>query len=465
MRFRAVPLLAIALAFAQVSASPKRFISYGDIAPQIRNLLVEQGISEENFDAYVALLNRRSLERETIGESDHLIYFVLQSERFTHKPKVEPALSAYEFVQNLSAREKAQYLSEAARLPPIEKLPAAASSRLRDFKKAIENPTDDERLAYFKLFIQEHGKSFGSVSEYLYAQYARAMKFLYEKEFVSRGITDPQSATAYIASLYQNRGHSTDTQVEANFAVYIALAVLKAEIGSKRLNNVLIVGPGLDFAPRTDLIDVINPQSYQPFAVADALINLQLADPDRLRIHCVDINNRVVSYLRRFPKQEVKRLALLSGVAESGTRLLSAEYKRYFELLGRQIGTESPLDSLPRKYRGHLKKTLLIRGQVADAVSVEKMNIVTERGEPSAPYDLVVVTNVFPYFNSVELLLSLINIEAVMGRGGYLIHNEGRQTLFSFSKLLGLPMIHSRTELIRSGDPAPLYDTVWVHRK
>lgn len=432
MRFRAVLLLALALAFAQVSASPKRSISYGDIAPQIRNLLVEQGISEKNFDDYITSLNRRTAERETIGESDHLIYFVLQSERFTRQRKVEPAVSAYEFVQNLSAQEKSQYLSEEARLPPIEKLPASAASRLRNFINQIEKPTSDERLAYFKRFIQENRKSSDSPLQYLYAQYARAMRFLYEKEFVSRGITDPQSATAYIASLYQNRGHSTDTQVEANFAVYIALAVLKAEIGSKRLNNVLIVGPGLDFAPRTDLIDVINPQSYQPFAVADALINLQLADPARLRIHCVDINDRVVSHLRRFPKQAVKRLALLSGVADSGKRLLSAEYKRYFETLGRQIGTESPLDGLRREYGGHLKKTLLIRGQVADAVTVEKLNIVTERGEPSAPYDLVVVTNVFPYFNSVELLLSLVNIEAVMGKGAYLIHNEGRQTLFSF---------------------------------
>lgn len=465
MRFRAVPLLALALIFAQVSASPKRSISYGDIAPQIRNLLVEQGISEKNFDDYIASLDRRTAERETIGESDHMIYFVLQSERFTRQRKVEPAVSAYEFVQNLSAPERAQYLSEEARLPPLEKLPAAAALRLRDFKKALETPTNDERLAYFKSFIQEHRKSAGSVSEYLYAQYARAMKFLYEKEFVSRGITDPQRATAYIASLYQNRGHSTDTQVEANFAVYIALAALKAEGGSKRLNNVLIVGPGLDFAPRTDLIDVIDPQSYQPFAVADALINLQLADPDRLRIHCVDINNRVVSHLRRFPKQSVKQLALVSGVAESGKRILSAEYKRYFEFLGRQIGTESPLNGLPQEYSGHLKKTLSIRGPVADAVSVEKLNIVTERMEPSAPYDLVVVTNVFPYFNSVELLLSIVHIEAVMGKGSYLIHNERRQTLFSFTGLLNLPMIHSRTELIRSGDPAPLYDTVWVHRK
>ncbi|MBA3439781.1 MAG: hypothetical protein H0T92_07925 [Pyrinomonadaceae bacterium] len=414
----------------------------------------------------MASLNRRTAERERVGESDHLIYFILQSERFTERPKIEPALSAYEFVQNLNAQEKAQYLSEAARLPPVERLPASVSARLHDFINQIEKPADDERLAYFKLFVQENRKPFRSSFQYLYAQYARAMRFLYEKEFVSQGITDPRAATRYIASLYQNRGHSTDTQIEANFVVYISLAALKAELGwARQLNNVLIVGPGLDFAPRTDLIDVIDPQSYQPFAVADALIDLKLADARRLRIHCIDINERVIGYLRRFPRQNPKRLALLSGVADSERQPLSPEYKRYFQALGKQIGTESPLDGLPRKYRSHLKKTLVVGGQAAGMVSAEKLNIVTEREDSSTRYDLVVVTNVFPYFNSTELLLSLVNIEAMMVKGGYLIHNEPRQMLFSFSKLLDLPMIHARTELIRSGDPSPLYDAVWVHRK
>ena len=107
----------------------------------------------------------------------------------------------------------------------------------------------------------------------------------------------------------------------------------------------------------------------------------------------------------------------------------------------------------------------MIHDQIAEAISAEKLNMVTEREDSATPYDLVVVTNVFPYFNATELLLALVNIEAMMAKGGYLIHNEGRQALFSAAKLLNLPMILSRTELIRSGDPAPLYDTVWVHRK
>lgn len=461
-------LLAAALAIhcLRVDAHVKREIRYTDVPAAFHKILNEQQINETNFDAYVASLNRRTAERETIGESDHLIYFVLQSERFTNNAKVEPAISSYEFVRNLNAQEKSKYLSEAAQLPPIEKLPQSASVRLYDFAKAIEKPTADERLSYFKLFIRENQKTFGSSLQYLYAQYARAMRFLYEKEFVSRGITDPQSARRFIASLYQDRGHSTDTQIEANFAVYVSLAVLKAQLGTtQQLNNVLVVGPGLDFAPRTDLIDVISPQSYQPFAVADALINLKLADADHLRIHCVDINDRVINYLRQFPKQKIKQLSLLSGVGEGKGRPLSSEYKRYFQELGKQIGVASPLNGLPQKYDSHLKKTLVVREQAADRMTAEKMNIVTERKDSSARYDLVVVTNVFPYFNSTELLLSLVNIEAMMKRGGFLIHNEPRPTLFSFAKFLNLPMIHSRTELIRAGDPTPLYDTVWVHRK
>ena len=56
----------------------------------------------------------------------------------------------------------------------------------------------------------------------------------------------------------------TDTQVEANFAVHTALSVIRA-YGPDRLDRVLIVWPGLDFAPRTDLLEAYEPQSYQPW--------------------------------------------------------------------------------------------------------------------------------------------------------------------------------------------------------
>ena len=69
--------------------------------------------------------------------------------------------------------------------------------------------------------------------------YARAMGFLYEKEF--------KAPHNQVAGLYQTRGHSTGTKVEANYAVWNALGVLKAMQPGLAIGRVLVVAPGLDF--------------------------------------------------------------------------------------------------------------------------------------------------------------------------------------------------------------------------
>ena len=84
---------------------------------------------------------------------------------------------------------------------------------------------------------------------YLVAEYARTMRFLYEKESGQQSDHPP-------ADLYQERGFATDTQMEANFSVWTALSVLKALEPKPAVQRILIVGPGLDLAPRTSLLDL-----------------------------------------------------------------------------------------------------------------------------------------------------------------------------------------------------------------
>jgi hypothetical protein len=451
--------------FASPGAPAKRPIQYSDLKAEFRDWLSRQGISDFAFANYVTGINQSTVERELIGEYDHLIFFLLQSERFTPQPRVEPALSAYEFVHRLPAPERARYLANGnLYLPSRGMLPKSAAVRFVDFIDALNKETRDERMAYFRSLIQKTAAPGQPVFDRLYAEYARSMKFLYQKEFAAKQIREPRQLAAYVSSLYQDRGHSTDTQVEANFALHIALSTLKAQAPATQLNNVLIIGPGLDFAPRTDLIDLFGPQSYQPFAVADALLALKLADAAALRIHCVDINDRVVSYLQGLPTRHATQLSLLSSLPDRTQRPLTDEYKRYFRELGSNIGTQAPL-KLPERFEPYLKKSLLVRQAVAERISVDQLNIITERYEPSPRYDLVVVTNVFPYFNATELLLALSNIASMMAEGGYLMHNESRTLLSSVTETLGLPLLQARTVLIASGQGAPLFDGVAIHRK
>jgi hypothetical protein len=457
---------------AQKPDLAKRQIAYADIPAGLCEWLEKEGVSLNNFSDHIAAINRSTAERETRGEYDHLIFFMLQSRRGATQTKIEPALSAYEFVNGLGESERERYLAETPDyLPPEERMPKAARARMNEFIRAIDQDSDDERMIYFKTLLKNTAPKSPSLAQRLYTEYAHAMRFLYRKEFGSQKFSKERLA-GYVASLYQDRGHSTDTQIESNFAVYTALAALKAgekaQSPSTRLNRVLIVGPGLDFAPRTDFIDLFGPQCYQPFAVADALLSLKLCDPAGLQIDCVDINERVVAHLQSVRRRGEVTLSILSGVNDGAGHALSEDYKEYFRNLGRSVGREDAIN-VPVDLASRLKKSLRIGPEVTGRINAHRLNIITERFERSdgsAPnYDLVIVTNVFPYFNPTELLFALTNISAMLADGGYLIHNELQTVPSSFITPLGLPLRQARTVLIAHSENAPLFDGVAIHQK
>lgn len=155
---------------------------------------------------------------------------------------------------------------------------------------------------------------------------------------------------------------------------------------------------------------------------------------------------------------------MLSGLKDSEARPLTADYKSYFRDFGKSIGEESALE-VPAQFAAHLKKSLRIRPSVVAAIRADRLNIVTERYQNSPQYDLVIVTNVFPYFRPTELLFALANIAAMMTDGGYLIHNELQSVPAQFIAPLGLPLQQARTVLIADDKTSPLFDGVAVHRK
>ena len=80
--------------------------------------------------------------------------------------------------------------------------------------------------------------------------------------------------------------------------------------------------------------------------------------------------------------------------------------------------------------------------------------------------DLVVVTNVLPYFDDRELTLALTNIHAMLAPAGVLIHNEARPEVGEITSALGLPLTQARTAMLATAsDAPPLYDSVFVHKK
>ena len=115
---------------------------------------------------------------------------------------------------------------------------------------------------------------------------------------------------------------------------------------------------------------------------------------------------------------------------------------------------------------GHLLKTVRVQSAAARVLRAESLDVVTERLD-EAPFDLVIATNILPYFDDAELMLAMSNIAAMLAPGGVFLHNEARPMIQSVASALGLPFEQSRQAIIATvrGAAAPLGDSVWLHRK
>jgi hypothetical protein len=381
---------------------------------------------------------------------DHLIFFLLQSETFTSQPRIEPALSARRLVESMPGPERERYLwGELDSTLSAGLVPPGVAARIRDFTIALHNPVGDERITWYRDLV---GAS--NVESTLVSQYFRSMRFLYEKEFLSKRL-EGDRRRSQVAELYQSRGLSTDTRADSGFAVWQALASLKRQAPAAQLDRVLIVGPGLDSAPRTDLTD-LPPQSPQPFAVADAILRLGLSSAGAVSIHCVDVDPGVIRFLQEFPNRPRGSVAFIS---RRGTK----EYQTYFQSIGNGIGREVPANPLWNLPSAVQARTIEIRPGVARRVTASRMNIIAETASPS--FDLVIATNVFLYFGRTELLLAMASIHSLLREGGYLIHNEIRDEIDSFSRGLGLLPVDARRVPLFESDQRLLLDGFVLHRK
>ena len=193
----------------------------------------------------------------------------------------------------------------------------------------------------------------------------------------------------------------------------------------------------------------------------DALVELGLARLDDLEVVGADINPRVVDHLRR-ERSAPPTLRLVSGLRQTPQLSLERDYRDYFGLLGNAISaSREPVADV----NGHLTKTVRVQPSAALALTAAPLDIVTERLE-GAPFDLVIATNILPYFDDVELTLATGNIAAMLSPGGILLHNEPRAALREIATAAGLPLEQSRQAPIATvaGAP-PLADTIFLHRR
>jgi len=435
----------LALAAAIVIAAAARPVTWSDLTPAVQARLEQAGVTAAGFDAKVADLDRSARSRVLEGDYDHLIFYILQSTHFTTLPPIEPALSA--------RRAITAAMTDRQPLP----LPADVEARVSAFLAAIDARDDDPRLAYFRsLMANSREMPLEMRKKVVALQYTRAMWFLHFKEFAA-------AKAGHAEQLYESRGLSTDTEVEAGYAVQVGLGVSKGLEPSKRIRRVLIVGPGMDLAPRTGMLEAGPPESYQPWAVIDALVSLGLSKMDDLVVVGADINPRVVDHLRASAATPPE-LRLVSGLGASDTVTLTSGYREYFAALGGSVG-QAAAGGVGGAPAGHLSKAVRVSAAAARALRAEPLDIVTEQlsGET---FDLIIATNILPYFDHVERLLALSNIAGMLAPGGVFLHNDARPEVLEDAAAAGLAGEQLRQVIIADVKGAPpLGDTIVLHRR
>ena len=457
-------VVAVALLSASVSSAPQPQsapatavrVVWRDVAP-IQPALRERGVADAAFDTYVAHVSQENATRVREGDLDHLVFYLLQSARTTTAPPIEPALSAQRLVESLAPVRRAAFLRGDVRAnPPV---PHEVTGRIEALLRAVRAPRGDARLIYFGALLDAAFADPRQRAADVAAEYLRAMRFVYQKEFVAQRDTSPAAA---VAELYRHRGLSTDTAVEAGYVVQLGLGVIKGLEPNRRIRRVLIVGPGLDLAPRTGLWESAAPESYQPWAILDAVVSLGLGRLDELDIVAADINPRVVAHLRR-AREHPPLLRVASSLRQSDTLSLSADYVEYVDRFGGALA-EQPVGPARDLGAGQRGKTVSVSAGAARTLRTVALDIVTER-LPADRFDLVVATNILPYFDDPQLALAVANIAAMLAPGGVFLHNEQRPVLGDFATALGLPLLQSRHAVIATvaGAKAPLYDSVFLH--
>jgi hypothetical protein len=457
--------LAVSLGLSATAAplSP-RHIRWDDLPSAIQRRVRGAGLDERSFEAFRQDHERRTQARVVEGDLDALVYYALQSTAFTKLPPVEPALSAKAFVEGLDVETRRRFLS--GETIASARVPAPVRQRLEALLPALREPPPRSRLEYLRDILQRQPKMGSGPEDVLLAQYVRAMRFLYEKEFVAQRTGGADA----VATLYRERGLSTDTAVEAGYVVHVGLATLKALDPSRRIRRVLIIGPGFDLAPRTGLIEAGPPESYQPYAVVDSLLSIGLARLEDLVVVGADVNPRVVDHLEGAGTHDVSgvSMTLVTGVGDAGAVTLQEDYRQYFNDIGRSIGVPLTAPVLPARYDGHLRKALRVRADVRRVVSGVGLDIATDRVTlvGGGTFDLVVATNVLPYVDDTLLTMALANIAAMLEPGGAFLHNESRRLLGEVTSELDLPLQQARTGVIATvrGAP-PLSDAVLIHEK
>jgi hypothetical protein len=406
---------------------------------------------EAAWPAWIERRDREIRARLEQGDEDTLVNWMLFGTSFTSRPRA--VLGA---VESGTAADRELVLRRTIEL---------ISARLDDLLTALAAPGSDERRLFARALLQRRGLRVATAADreaaakYLLAAVIRVAG---EQDQIDQelGATSGGDPMAEFVQRSRTRGLSLDTSLMANYSVEQALSALKArgrlEPGS--VKRVAIVGPGLDFADKDVGFDVYPQQTLQPFAALDSLKRLGLAPaPADPEIVLLDISPRIIDHVTQARARSAKNTGYTLNLLLPRSTAWLPEVRRYWQTFGDQIG--APVQAPTSKAIAELAELRAVRAMppAVQRMSVLDLNIVTERLD-GEPFDLVIATNVFVYYDLLEQALAMANVEAMLKPGAFLLANVSAPALTSVT----LRPVETTTTVYARGATENLLDfIVW----
>ncbi len=199
----------------------------------------------------------------------------------------------------------------------------------------------------------------------------------------------------------------------------------RAVLPQRSITRVAVIGPGLDFTDKGFGYDFYPLQTLQPFAVYDSLIRLGLAEPGKIKITAFDISREVLEHLRR-ARERAKTGENYVVQLPRESWAWAADAVQYWRSFGSEIGKPAAPIQPPPALKGLETRAVAIRPEVVLSCKPVDLNVVFEQFDRSATrrFDLVIATNVFFYYDTLEQALALQNVSTLLKPAGFLLTND-----------------------------------------
>jgi hypothetical protein len=423
---RAFLCLAVAAA-ASAQSTGRANIPYSDVAPILETLRADLIPAElralapaQREAAWPEWVTRRDADiraRLAAGDEDSVITFLLFGVSFTAQPR-------YSF-----ARAAAQRAAETVAADPVVR------TRIRDLIAGMSSPGPNERLQFARRVIERRGID---VTTPPGKQQAEEVL----RGALTRMLGDYDTFfrdSSPGATLFRNRGLSSDTSIYAAFAIDAALKDMAAKgmLRPGSVRRVAVVGPGLDFTDKQEGYDFYPLQTIQPFAVIDSLRARRLAAANDLRMTTYDLNPRVNDHIESARQRAGRGTAYTVQLPRDPTQRWQRDLVSYWTRFGESIGEPVPPVAPPPAAGRVDVRAVRIRPDVVQTIASRDVDIILQRPDPlpeNERFDLVIATNILIYYDVFEQSLAAANIARMLHSGGVLLTNN---PLF---ELPGVPM-------------------------